>query len=54
MLLFIVVGLLGWCAISFALAPVVGMALRRCEVLDRANSVAVLRARAQHPANRAA
>jgi hypothetical protein len=53
-LLLIVVGLLAWFAVSFALAPLVGMALRRCDVLDRANSVAVLRAKAQHPAHHAA
>jgi hypothetical protein len=53
-LLFIVVGLLGWFAVSFAMAPFVGLALRRCEALERANSVAVLQARAQHPAHHAA
>jgi hypothetical protein len=53
-LLFIVVGLLGWFVVSFALAPLVGLALRRCEVLERTRSVAVLQAKAQHPANRAA
>ena len=54
MLVLIVVGLLGWFVVSFALAPFVGMALRRCEALERANSVAVLQAKAQHPAHRAA
>jgi hypothetical protein len=53
-LLVIVVGLLGWVVVSFAVAPFVGMALRRCEVLERANSVAVLQAKAQHPASHAA
>jgi hypothetical protein len=53
-LLFIVIGLLGWFVVSFALAPFVGMALRRCEALERANSVAALQAKAQHPASHAA
>ena len=52
-LLYVVIGLAGWFAISFALAPLMGMTLRRCEVLERADYVRML-ARAQHPANRAA
>jgi hypothetical protein len=53
-LLYVVIGLVGWFAISFTLAPLVGLALRRCEVLERADYVRMLQARAQHPANRAA
>jgi len=53
-LLYVVIGLVGWFAISFALAPLVGMTLRRCEVAERADYVRMLRARSQHPANRAA
>ena len=54
MLLFIALGLLCWFAVSFAVAPLVGMALRRCDVYERQLSPATLRARAQHPARHAA
>jgi hypothetical protein len=50
----VALGLLIWFAVSFVVAPVLGAALRRCEVQEQHNSVAVLRAKAQHPANRAA
>ena len=53
-LVYIVIGLVGWFVISFALAPLVGLTLRRCEVLERADYVRILQARRQHPANRAA
>ena len=52
-LLYVVIGLLGWFVISFALAPLVGLTLRRCEVLEWADYVR-MQARSQHPANRAA
>jgi hypothetical protein len=54
MLLWIVVGLVAWVVASVVLAPIVGLALRRSDALERARSVEVLQARAQHPANRAA
>jgi len=53
-LLFVVVGLLIWFAASLAVGPLLGAALRRCEVEERRNSAAVLRAKAQHPASHAA
>jgi len=53
-LLYVIIGLIGWFAISFALAPLVGMTLRRCEVLDQADYVRMLHARRLHPADRAA
>jgi hypothetical protein len=46
--------LLIWVALSFVLAPIVGMALRRMEVLEDAHDFAILRAKAQHPAKHAA
>ena len=46
--------LLIWVALSVLLAPIVGMALRRLQVLEDAHSVTILRAKAQHPASRAA
>jgi hypothetical protein len=53
-MMLIVIGLLAWVAASFVLAPILGFALRRTDVLERAFSVEALQARAQHPANRAA
>ena len=50
----LLIGLLVWVAVSFALAPLLGLALRRAELLERARSVEVLQARAQHPASHAA
>jgi hypothetical protein len=46
--------LLVWVAFSLLLAPIMGIALRRCEVYELRNSVAALRSKAQHPANQAA
>ena len=54
MLLFVAFGLICWVAVSFAVAPLVGLALRRCDRLEQARAVAVLRAKAQHPATHAA
>lgn len=54
MLTFVALGLLIWVAVSFAMAPVMGFFLRRCEVLEFRNSAAVLRSKAQHPASHAA
>ena len=53
-LLFVAFGLICWVAVSFAVAPLVGLALRRCDRLEQARAVAVLRAKAQHPATHAA
>jgi hypothetical protein len=53
-LLLVAVGLLIWVALSFVLAPLMGMVLRRCEVEERRYSAPFLRAKAQHPASRAA
>jgi hypothetical protein len=52
--LFVALGLLVWLAVSFALAPLMGLALRRCALEERLNAVEVLQAKAQHPAARAA
>ena len=54
MLLLAAVVLLCWIGVSFALAPLLGMALRRCDTLEKTQAVAVLRAKAQHPASHAA
>lgn len=54
MLLLVAVGLLIWIAVSLVLAPLLGLLLRRCEVEERRYSVPFLRAKAQHPASRAA
>jgi hypothetical protein len=53
-LLLVALGLLIWISVSLVLAPIVGLALRRCEVVEQWNSVEVLRSKAQHPANQAA
>jgi len=53
-LLFVVVGLLIWIAVSVAVGPLLGAALRGCEVEELRNSVPVLRAKAQHPSSQAA
>jgi hypothetical protein len=50
----IIVGLLLWVAFSFVFAPVVGLAVRGADVMEKARSVEALQARAQHPASRAA
>ncbi len=52
MLLLVLIGVLAWLGVSIVVAPVVGMALRRLDTLERARSVAVLHARAEHPASR--
>ncbi|MBV8981749.1 MAG: hypothetical protein JO086_12675 [Acidimicrobiia bacterium] len=49
MLLLIAIGLLGWFVVSCAVAPLVGGAFRRCDVLERHRTVEMLRSRAQHP-----
>ena len=54
MLLFVALGLLIWVAVSFAVAPLLGFAMRRCEIAERLNSVEMLRSKAQHPASHAA
>jgi hypothetical protein len=46
--------LLCWIAVSCVLAPVVGLALRRLDVLENARDLAVLRSKSQHPARHAA
>ena len=43
-----------WVALSLVLAPIFGIALRRCEVHEHLNAVEVLRSKTQHPANQAA
>jgi uncharacterized membrane protein HdeD (DUF308 family) len=53
-LLLIGLVLLCWVAVSLAVAPLVGIALRRMDVLEDVHDVAVLRAKAQHPARHAA
>ncbi|MBV8162006.1 MAG: hypothetical protein JO265_13875 [Acidimicrobiia bacterium] len=53
-MLLVALALLVWFAVSLASAPVLGLALRRCDEHERRNSVAVLRAKAQHPASQAA
>jgi len=53
-LLFVALGLLIWVAVSFAVAPLLGFAMRRCEIAERLNSVEMLRSKAQHPASHAA
>jgi hypothetical protein len=53
-LLLIAIGLLGWFVVSCAVAPLVGGALRRCDVLERRHTVEMIRSRAQHPATHAA
>lgn|GEM_PF-3782294 len=50
----VALGLLCWLAVSCLLAPVVGVALRRMDVLENARAVAVLRSKSQHPARHAA
>ena len=54
MLLSAVLALLIWLALSFTLAPIVGLILRRLQVLEDAHNIAILRAKAQHPAKHAA
>ena len=51
---FIALGLLIWVAVSVAVTPLLGGLMRRCDVEEQRNSVAVLRAKAQHPATHAA
>jgi hypothetical protein len=53
-LLIVAVVLLCWIGVSFALAPLIAVALRRCDTLEKAQTLAVLRAKAQHPARHAA
>jgi F0F1-type ATP synthase membrane subunit b/b' len=53
-LLSVALGILIWVLFSFAVAPFIGAAMRRCDIAERLNSVEVLRAKAQHPASRAA
>jgi hypothetical protein len=53
-LLLVAVVLLCWIGVSFALTPLIAVALRRCDTLEKAQTVAVLRAKAQHPARHAA
>jgi hypothetical protein len=43
-----------WMLVSVISAPLMGLALRRCDVLARARSVEALLARAEHPASHAA
>lgn len=50
----VALGLLCWIAVSCVLAPVVGLALRRLDVLENARDLAVLRSKSQHPARHAA
>ena len=50
----VALGLVIWVALSLLLTPLVGIALRRCEVNEQMNAVEVLRSKAQHPANQAA
>jgi len=52
--LFVALGLLIWVAVSVAVAPLLGGLMRGCDVEERRNSLAVLRAKAQHPASHAA
>jgi len=53
-LLLVGLALLCWFVVSFAAAPLMALAIRRCERLEQARAVDVLRAKAQHPAARAA
>jgi hypothetical protein len=53
-MMLVLIGLLVWVAVSCAVSPLVGLALRSTDLLERARSVEVLQARAQHPASRAA
>jgi hypothetical protein len=53
-LLSVALALLIWIALSFVLAPILGMTLRRLEVLEDAHDLTLLRAKAQHPAKHAA
>ena len=48
------VGLLCWLVVSLAVAPLLALALRRCDRLEQERAVAVLRAKARHPAAHAA
>ena len=50
----VAIGLLIWVALSFALAPLLAISLRRCEVQEVRNSTEILRSKAQHPASHAA
>jgi hypothetical protein len=52
--MFVALALLIWVALSFALAPLLGMMLRRCEVQEQRYSAGAMRSRAQHPASHAA
>lgn len=54
MLSLVGLALVVWVVVSFALAPLVGIALRRMQVLEQSHEVAVLRAKAHHPARHAA
>jgi hypothetical protein len=53
-MMFILTGLLVWVAVSCVVSPLVGRAMRRADLVERARSVEVLQARAQHPASHAA
>ena len=53
-LLMVALGLLVWVVVSMVFAPVLGIALKRCDVQEHLNGVEVLRSKAQHPANQAA
>jgi hypothetical protein len=53
-MMFVLIGLLVWVAVSCAVSPLVGKGLRRADLVERARSVEVLQARAQHPASHAA
>jgi F0F1-type ATP synthase membrane subunit b/b' len=53
-LLLVALALLVWIAVSLAVGPLLGALLRRCDVEEQRNSVGMLRAKAQHPANHAA
>ena len=50
----VVEGLIVWVAVSLVLAPVLGIALHYCDIQEQLRSVAVLRAKAHHPARRVA
>jgi hypothetical protein len=54
MLWMVLIGFMAWTAVSCAIAPLVATVPRRCDVLDRARSIEVMQAMAQHPASRAA
>jgi hypothetical protein len=53
-LLFLAIALLIWVIASLVVAPLLGTAIRRCELEEHLNSVEVLRSRAQHPTSHAA